>query len=124
MAIETYKYNIKVRTGRTVRKKFTFKHKNDADELVPMSTSGWKGLLQYRKTLDSGVEDYLSSEEDNPTIIFGGTNGEMELIFTSTKTGLMIAKQFVYDLRIIYPNNEVDYPLAGVIKVTRSVTHD
>ena len=125
MAIETYKYNLKVRAGRTVRKKWTFYTKDEDNNLVLIDTTDWKGLLQYRETVDSNVVDFLSSETSPPLITFGGANGEMEILFPPVKTLAMLQfKKFVYDLRITYPDGDVDYPLAGEIKITKSVTRD
>jgi hypothetical protein len=124
MAIETYRYNIKIRSGRTVRKKFTFLTKNDADEVVPMDTTGWQGLLEYRETVDSGnYVDFLSSETSPQLITFGGDNGLMEIVFPSIKTEAMREfKKLAYDLKITYPDGDVDYPLAGWLPITKSVT--
>lgn len=124
MAIETYKYNIKIRSGRTVRKKFTFYTRNEDDEVVPMDTTGWIGLLEYRETVDSvDFVDFLSSETSPPLITFGGVNGLMELIFPSVKTADMREfKKLVYDLKITYPDGDIDYPLAGILPITKSVT--
>jgi len=91
-------------------------------EIVPLPT-GTRARMQIRSHRNSAtVLSELNTE--NQRIVVEATTAKVTFNLTSAITGAFTFERGVFDLDLIYPDNEKERIVEGTVFVLPSVTHD
>ena len=115
------KYDLNAKAGTTFRKVFTYEDPNGD----PMDFSGYSARMQLRAAYeDPAVVLELTTE--NGRIEFGPDAGQLSLYIADGDTTPLapdyIKVNYVYDLELVAPNDDVLSPLYGKFIVKPEVT--
>jgi len=115
-----FKLNLKLDQGATNRKLVTWKTGSPA---TPVDLTGATAHAQVRANATSAdVLIDLSSEEGS--IVLGGIDGTVELVFSPLDTIGVTWRTAVYDVEITFLNGDVRRLLEGTVTLSPEVTRD
>lgn len=119
--MQTVSYDMKCKAGTTFRKIFTFKDSNE--NLIDFT--GYSARMQLRTSYDASTPT-LELTSDNDGIVIDGTAGTVALFISDQDTSSLapdfIKINYVYDLELIAPNEDVLSPIYGKFTVSPEVT--
>lgn len=119
--MQTANYNMSCKAGTTFRKIFTFK---DASENL-INFEGYSARMQLRSSYDSSLV-VLELTSDNGGIVIDAPSGTISLYISDDATSVLapefVKVNYVYDLELVAPNDDVISPIYGKFTVTPEVT--
>jgi len=112
------KYNMVCPQGSTFNKELTYSINN-----VPVNLTGYTARMQVREKHTSTALQ-LGLNTENGGILLGGAAGTITIKATATATGALVAKNYVYDLELLYggPTGTITRIIEGNFIVTPEVT--
>ncbi len=113
-----FKLDLKLDQGATNRKLVTWKTGTPAQ---PVNLTGCSAKLQVRQT-HQALAVLLELSTQTNTIVLGGVNGTVELVFTPLSTQGAQWTQAVYDLEVTLANGDVRRLLEGSVTLSPEVT--
>ena len=112
------KYNMVCPQGSTFNKQLTYSI-ND----VAVNLTGYTARMQVHEKHTSTTAQ-LALNTENGGIVLGGSSGTITINITAAATGALVAKDYVYDLELLYggTNGTITRIIEGKFIVTPEVT--
>lgn len=111
-------YNIIADQGATFTRAFI---KKDHEKRVIPLTGNYLARMQVRETYES-PSTILNLNTENDYITIDGPRGVISVVVSDDETRLLIPGEYVYDLELVYPDEQVERMLMGTFTVRKEVT--
>ena len=105
--------------GSTFRKKFQYK---TGDPAVAVDITGCTLRMQIREKITSATPFITLTTENSGITIDDPVEGTFTLFISATDTAAIVLLKGVYDLELVYPNEDVSKLLFGAVTVIKEVT--
>ncbi len=112
-------YAIICEQGATLIVNLTYKQANG----VVFNLTGYDARMQVRETIES-VDVVLELDVAAGRIVLGGVLGTIILEVTHQDTDALLAGEYVYDLELISPADQVTRLIEGSFSVVAQVTRE
>jgi hypothetical protein len=116
MSIAPGLLNLTFSQGATWKLSMTY----TSGDALPVNLTGFSARMQVRSSYASST--VALSLTDTNGISLGGAAGTVQLLVPATTTAGIEAKQYVYDLELESPSQEVTRLVEGTLIVTPEVT--
>lgn len=110
------KYNMVCPQGATFNQQLTY-----SINAVEVDLTGYTARMQVRESHTSTTAK-VNLTTENGGITLGGIAGTVSLLIPSSQTSALVAKEYVYDLELISPSQDVIRLIEGKFIVTPEVT--
>lgn len=109
--------NLTFGQGTTWKLSMTYTDANDA----PVDLTNYVARMQARVGYDAATT-VLNINSNGSGITLGGTAGSISIVVPASTTTTIGAAQYVYDLELVSPSDEVTRLIEGTLTVTPEVT--